>query len=374
MAIETFTFDPAMVEKLIRFQSELYSDDRHWIRPFSKEFRFQFSPENSFFRQPGNRHRHFIATNGKHICGQVSALVNGDLKDRDGTPMGAIGFFECVEEFPVAAELLGAATDWLRREHGLRRIWGPINFDIWHGYRLMTRGFGERLFHGEPYNKFYYPAFFEQFGFKVRQRWHSLVLTGRTVLEEVITPWEQLYQRLTAAGCRFETIDMTKRTVLQTVYEVMTRSYKGFLGFTPLTFDEFELLFKGFGPVFDPRFAVLMYDEVGAVAGFAFAYPDHADAIRAMGGKTSFLAKLRFLIGRSSVNRVVFYMIGLTPEEGAKRRGLGKAGYYYILQEILRAGYGEAIVALTAEGNPSRRLVGALMENAQREYSLFELD
>jgi hypothetical protein len=55
--------------------------------------------------------------------------------------------------------LLEHAIEWLREKHDLQRIWAPVNFDIWHGYRLMTRGFEEKTFYGEPYNKIYYPGF-----------------------------------------------------------------------------------------------------------------------------------------------------------------------------------------------------------------------
>ena len=69
--------------------------------------------------------------------------------------------------------MIGAATRWLRDRHAVRRILGPINFDVWHGYRFMTRGFAEQRFLGEPYNPPYYPELFERCGFVPRQRWNS---------------------------------------------------------------------------------------------------------------------------------------------------------------------------------------------------------
>jgi hypothetical protein len=33
---------------------------------------------------------------------------------------------------------------------------GAGEFRHWHGYRLMTRGFEEKTFYGEPYNKIYW--------------------------------------------------------------------------------------------------------------------------------------------------------------------------------------------------------------------------
>ncbi len=94
--------------------------------------------------------RHFAVFAADRMLGHVTAFVNRDLQDRDGTPVGALGDFECVDDASVASEFLGAAIHWLRTTGGRNRIWGPINFDIWNGYRFMTEGFDTCRFHGEP--------------------------------------------------------------------------------------------------------------------------------------------------------------------------------------------------------------------------------
>ena len=160
-------------------------------------------------------------------------MVNSDLKDWDGTPVGIMGFFECIAEYAAAEELLAAATLWLQQEGRAVRIWGPMNFDIWHGYRFMTAGFDERPFYGEPYNKPYYPEYFQRYGFVVRKHWYSVELAGRRPLEEIIDFGIKRHQDLAEAGYRFESLHTADFPgELLKLHSVLAISYHDFLGYT----------------------------------------------------------------------------------------------------------------------------------------------
>ena len=204
MAVVKFTFDPALTEWFVRFGYSHYSGDTRWIPPLKRELYTQLAPTFPFYRQPGNAHQHFLAFSGRKIVGRVSAMVNQDFLNNGGTPVGTLGFFECVDDYAVAQELLDTATAWLREQHQIRRVWGPMNFDIWHNYRFMTKGFDQGLFCGEPYNKPYYPEFFERYGFQAKHCWDSLEVSGLQTLEEMIVRGAKRYKLLTDRGYRFE--------------------------------------------------------------------------------------------------------------------------------------------------------------------------
>lgn len=374
MALTAYTFEPSLVEAFAAFRESLYRGDANWIPPFHAETRERFSSEFPFYRRPGNDHRHFIATVRGEVAGHVSAFVNSALRDEDGTPVGAVGLFECVDDRGTAADLLGAAVDWLKHRHGLRRVWGPMDFDIWHGYRFMTRGFDEPAFLGEPYNKPYYPALFEASGFIVRRRWNSATVAGRGALATLAAPLEDAYRQFADRGYRFAPVRVSRRADVRELHAVMTHSFESFLGFTPLPESDFERMIAVRGRALDPRLMTLIRYPDGEVAGFAVSYPDVGGAVRAMGGRDGWSDRLRFLLRRRDVRRSVFFMLGLTPKEAARRRGLGKAGFYHMVAATLRAGYDEVVMALMAEGNRSRRIIGSYAERAEKAYALYELN
>jgi hypothetical protein len=375
MAIIYFTFNQPLTESFIGFGYNLYRGDAQWIPPIRKESYLQFSPEFPFYQKPGNRHRHFLATTGKKVVGRISAMVNQDLKDKDGTPVGTIGFFECVDDYSVANDLFDAAMKWLSEEQGLNRIWAPMNFDIWHGYRLMTCGFDQKLFYGEPYNKDYYADFFVHYGFVAKQYWDSVEISGGETIEKMIARGAERYQLLIDRGYRFELFDMNKfDDELKKLHMVMTKSFYGFLGFTPISFTEFKQLFAKSRYAFHPRLFTFGYDEDNVLAGFGAAFLELSDAIRAMKGKDDFISKLRFLQYRRRVNRINFYVGGMTPEEAKKGTGLGRAGFYYVINQMLKEGFETLLLTLRLKGNKAHGLLGKNAPKPQREYALFELN
>lgn len=373
MAITAFTFDRGLAERFIGFCGEIYGGDPRWIPPFRAELRRELSPDFPFYHRPGNDHRHFLATVGGRTVGRVSAMINAEMARGDEGPPGLVGFFECIEDPAVGRDLLDAALGWLRDARGARRVVGPMNFDIWHGYRFMTSGFDREPFLGEPYNKPYYPEYFERAGFGRQRRWHSVEVKGRPAIEALAAPGAKSQDRLRRQGYRFRSFDLRRfGPEMLRLHNLVMASFAGFPDFVPVPAEEFMKLFASSRPALDPRLTLFVDDESGRPAGFAVALLELSDAVRAMDGRTGPLSRLRFMVRRLGCRRVNFYAGGLTPAEMARKSGLGRAGFHHILLRILDLGYEEMLITLIAEGNRSNGLVGPGAGDYGREYTLYE--
>jgi hypothetical protein len=122
----------------------------------------------------------------------------------------------------------------------------------------------------------------------------------------------------------------------------------------------------------DARFVNLVYDPGGNVAGFSVAYPDYSDALRTVATREGPPLKPKFSPGLN--DRVIFYMIGVTPEEVEKRHGLGSAMFYHTVRQILSAGFHTILFAIVADDSGVRRHLGDEMRFAQRAYTLYEFN
>jgi len=374
VAIRHFTFDSGKVDAFLRFGDDLYHDDTSRIPPIKKEMYTQFLPDFTFYQKPGNCHRHFLALAGKKVVGRVSAMFNQDLKDKDGTPVGTIGFFECINDFDVARDLLDCSATWLKEENGTCCIWGPMNFDIWHGYRFMTKGFDQKPFYGEPYNKAYYPDFFEKYGFIAKYIWDSVEVTGRKIMQKMTAFGERRYTYLLNKGYRFKQLKVSQlMDDLNHLHAVLTNSFKGFTGFTPISLKEFRRLFEKNRHAFHPELFTFIYDEKNVISGFALALLELSDAVRSMNGKDNLLSTMKFIYNRQHVDRINFYLLGITPEEEKKKSGLGRAISSFMIRQILKQGYETVIFTLMAKGNRAHKLLGEHAQKPNREYTLFEL-
>jgi len=342
--IRPYSFDAQLSGGLVELRAELYRDDPSVTIGDTQRLLPRFDPSFAFYGRPDSRHRHFAALDGERVIGHVSAFVNGELTDRSGMPMGALGLFECVDDEAVARALLDAGLAWLREQERDALVLAPIDFDIWHGYRFRTRGFERSAFPGEPCNPPSYPAFFESHGFRPRERWESIEVDGVDVLRRLTEPCLARYRERQADGYRFEPMDAA--TDLRTLHALVMDSFAGFLGFTPLSFGEFEDIYGPLWHSIDLRLAGLVRDPGGAAVGFELAYP----------------------IG----DRVIFYMIGVTRQELARRHGLGRAAFADIMGRIIDAGHERVVFALMSETSFARAGLRPVESQAQTEHTLYE--
>jgi hypothetical protein len=375
MELKEFTFDPALTEPFLALGSELYRDDRSFVPPLREELRAQLAPSFPFYRQEGNAHRRFLAFEKGRPVARALASVNRDLVEGDQTRVGAVGFFEAAEDHHAALAVLSAAVDWLRRAHGIKRIWGPLNFDIWHGYRLMTRGFDRERFLGEPFNKAYYPSLFDSFGFRPRQRWNTLELEGPGALEVLLAQGGDERRRFCESGYRLEPFSLARfGESLGKLHRVLTRSFSGFLGYTPISLAEFSRLMSALRFAIHPECSVFVLDDAGRLAGFAGVLRELSEAVRAMRGASSPLSTLRFLGARRPSRRLMLHVGGITPAEASKHNGVARGAFYEVLARLRGSGCETVLATLVAKGNPVRRLYGPYASDVRREYTLYGLD
>jgi hypothetical protein len=373
MGVKAFTFDPDLTNAFVTFGEELYRGDTAWVPPLAAELRRQLAPSFPFYGQPDHDHRRFLAFAGGRPVARALASVHPGLRDGDGTPVGAVGLFESVPDLAAAEEVLDAAVEWLGGR-GRHRIWGPLQFDIWHGYRFKTRGFCEEKLLGEPDNKPYYPDLFTRFGFTERQRWNSCPLGGPYDLARLAAPGAEDYRRLKARGYRFEPFD-TRRfdASIEKLHQVLSDSFSRFLGFTPLELEEFRRVMGVARHAIEPRSSFFFYDETGTLAGFSIALLDLAPAVRAMRGRSGLLARLAFRHHRRRARRLLLHLGGATHAEMAKRSGLARAAVHHMLCRVGEAGFTDVHATLMAARSPARRHYGAFAADRRREYALFEM-
>jgi len=342
--IRPYRFDARLSGGFVQLRADIYAADPSIVAGDAHRLLPRFDPTFAFYGRPGNRHCHFAALDGDRVIGHVSALVNGELADADGAPAGALGLFECVDDPSVARALLDAGLGWLGEQGRDALVLAPIDFDIWHGYRFRTRGFDRDAFPGEPCNPPSYPGFFESHGFRARERWESIEVNGGDVLRGLTEPCLARYEERLADGYSFEPMDAA--TDLRTLHALVMDSFAGFLGFTPLSFGEFEDLYGPLWCSIDLRLAGLVRDPEGVAVGFELAYP----------------------IGE----RVIFYMIGISRRELARRHGLGRAAVAAILGRILHAGYERVVFSLMSRTSFARAGLRPVESQAQTEHTLYE--
>jgi ribosomal protein S18 acetylase RimI-like enzyme len=106
--------------------------------------------------------------NNKHGSAHVLAMVDKRLPG-----IGLVGYFASTDP-QTGLEVLNQGTAWLKSEHGLKDVYGPINGTITKDYRFNLKE--DYLIPGEPVNPTWYIDVFKEAGFVEYNQYVSGIL------------------------------------------------------------------------------------------------------------------------------------------------------------------------------------------------------
>ena len=368
---ELIEFDPdsGLAREYLSLIRRIHAEDPTWVAPPERATVAALS-RNSFFHNPNNHFRGFALRRNDELVGHVLATVHHAHRDQAGAPVGALGFLEVEPDYELFRLLVHSALDWLRDNAGASRARATMNFDIWQGYRVMTRGFALPPFLGEPRNGPWLPEFLMRAGFERCKGWVSAT-TSREFLIGRTPYFRDRYETALADGYRIGELKVRAPAQIEKLHHLVTSSFSGFYAYTPIEEAAFASLVGRFLRITGTELASVLEDPVGQTVGFSIAYPDPMPLLERMDGHDGWLSRWRALFPPRP-ERALHFMIGVLPEARAAHPGLGSALMYATLSRILAAGYPQTTFALMADDSPARYFAMDQAETAEREYALFE--
>lgn len=283
----------------------------------------------------------------------------------DNPAIGTIGNFHALEKPDAVRALLEAAVQWLE-QCGAQRILAPMDGDTWHSYRFNTGPYTAPPFVKEPWNPSYYPALIEAVGFTIAETYESYTADSA----KAAANQQKFYARCAKQGYSFEPITAWNyKKMLPVIYRLSLRIFPDNVLYTPISEDEFIRMYLPAKPLMQTGLSWLALDPKSNPAGYAFTFPDYADAMRAMKGKSNLPAKICFLANRKKAARTCLKTLGVIPEN--RRSGLTAALTYLCYKNSAALGYRETLMCLMHSSNDSRRFGGGA-DQPFRTYALYE--
>jgi len=334
------------LEAYRRLLRDIYAHDRH------------YTPHSEMLPCDGSAWLAYDGNTPVACCAAQTQTANPNI--------GTIGFFESINHPPTAKVLLGHAVALLRSA-GAQRIIGPMNGDTWHAYRINAGPFEAAPFLKEPWNPPYYSALWEKAGFVRLESYGSFIVD-----DPALAASNQLkyYRRCVQHGYTFVPITGSNYTsILQTLHALSTVIFSNNLFYTPIGYESFANLYATARPLLRHGLSWLSFLPNGSPAGYVFAYPDYADAVRAMRGRSDVFAKIRFLLGRHRATRTCIKTLGVIPE--ARGSGLAMALTHLAFANSANLGYRQCLMCLMHSANASQRL-GGQADRPFRSYVLYD--
>lgn len=273
-----------------------------------------------------------------------------------------LGFFDSEDNID-AVKAMTATAEQFAREHGIKKLTGPVDASFWIGYRMKSDKFDEKRFFSEPYGIDYYPKLWREAGFETAEVYVSNIYKKLSKEEEDDEKYRKRYQFFLKKGYRI--VSAKKKNwdkVIGEVYTLLIRLYSDFPVFSHITEEEFRELYKSLKMILDFSMVKLAYKD-DRLAGFFISVPDYGNRLYGTIG----LPELLFLLkNRRRCGNYILLYIGVDE----KHLGLGSA-LSQAMFESLRKKRAASIGALIKKGKVSEKYIDKKILY-QREYLLFD--
>jgi len=294
---------------------------------------------------------HFLASRNGVPDGRISVVINARFDARYGARHAFFGFFETVEDEPVAHALLGAAAAWARA-HGAALLRGPGEYAaVTHERQgCLVDGFAQEVSVEHTWNPPYYGDMIERFGFVKAMDYHAY----RVDLTEPLPAKVVHIAKAVAARRELRTrpLDMRRfEAEVRTIVEVYNQAWADNWGFLPVEEWEAAALVRMLRPIIDPelvRFAL----KGGRPVAVLGAFPDPNVLLRPRWrppGDGDLVRLARLLHGRRRIDRFRLMFFGIVP--GYRGVGADALLFSEVHAHAGRRGYRYADVSLLLETN-----------------------
>jgi hypothetical protein len=360
------------LDDFIRAAHVVFEGDPNWVPPLELMIREQLDPKKNPFFEHGEGALFTAWKDGK-LAGRISAQLDQEHLKRYSDATGFFGFFDTLDDPEVARALLDAAAAWLR-EHGLRRMRGPLSLSINEEVGLLVEGFDTPpmvlMSHSRPYQG----ALAEACGLEKAKdvlAWRYVVTDLPPRAAKAREDIGQLKEvRLRTANRK--NLDAELRMVL----EIQDDAWRENWGHVSLTPGEIKAATDMLKLVINEKLAI-MAEIDGKPAGMCIALPNLNEAIADLGGKIFPLgwAKLlwRVKVGHPKTARLC--LLGIKKEYRSVKRygGLALAMIAEIAVRGREIGIEWGELSWTLEDNyPVNLAIKVMKGELYKRYRLYE--
>jgi len=326
----------------------------------------------TFFRRGGEAEL-FIAWRDGEPVGTICAAADHALNRLLARREGMWGFWECIDDYAVAAALFDRAAQWCR-ERGLETMVGPFHLDREAGYGILIAGRDRPpallCGHTPPY----YLTLVERYGF-IPARGDNLAFA--IDITQDTPPFQRLARIAERVRRRGEIVvrspDMLHwRDEAERLFIVINRALAHLIDFVPWTHEEFIALLRSFRRVADPDL-ILIAEADGQVVGWFPGLPNLNEVLIHVNGLRHPWDYVRlWWYGRQQPHCLAIKSVLILPEYW--NTGVAVLLFDEMLRRARAKGYTWIDLSLTSEDNPYTPTLATRMGAVlYKRYRVFKL-
>ena len=356
-------------KEFVELPFTLYRNEPHWVPPLRIAVKELLDKSKHPFYTDAEMETFLARRDGK-VVGRVAAIVNKTHNQFHGEQAGFFGFFDCVNEVPVAQALLAKARQWTS-ERGATFLRGPVSPSTNYECGILVEGFDSDPMVMMVYNPPYYDALLQSVGLRKAKDLYAYLHNANTIETKKI---DRVAEKV------FKTANVTVRPInmkdfdadverVWSVYGAGTGAWGQNWGFVPMSKPEFKAMAKEMKMILKPELA-LLGEIQGRVVGFALALPDANQAMKPANGSLFPTGLLKILYYQRLIKSVRVLALGVVEEYRAS--GLAAGFYATLVRNARKLGYGDCEMSWILEDNVlmnrSLEVMGAKRYKTYRIY------
>ncbi|MEZ4996653.1 MAG: hypothetical protein R2758_03980 [Bacteroidales bacterium] len=297
----------------------LNNGDRNWIKPLYKDIESVFHPSTNTLFRTGEAVRWILRDENGTPVGRVAAFYSKKIASANGSHVGGMGFFECINDHEAAKMLFDACRDWLA-EKEMTVMEGPVNFgdrDRWWG--LLVDGFMPPNY-CMPYNPPYYRELFEAYGFRnyFEQYTYQMPVDDSRLSSVIREKAERVFAN---PDYSFRYMTMKEmRDIARNFMIVYNKGWARFPGVKTISEGHARLILKSIRPVLDEKLLWFGFYRDEPVC-FFLMLPEINQIVRHLNGKLNHVGRLKFLWYRhvkKELTKAFGLIFGIVPDHQRK--------------------------------------------------------
>ena len=353
------------LKRFITFPWRIYRNDPNWVPPLIREEKKLLTPGKNPFWNHAERAL-FIAVKNGAAVGRIAAIKDHTFIDYHREATGYFGFFESVNEPPVAAKLFSVVQNWLKKR-GLKKMIGPLNPSTNAICGFLLQGFDFPPKFMMPYTPPYYLNLAEASGLVKAKD----LLAYRIPVPDKMNPrLEKLAGILKKKGLSIRNVDMKNfKSELELVRKIYNAAWADNWGFVPISREEIDYMAKELKPLVVPEL-VFFAEYRGQEVGFYLVLPDYNQVIKKLNGRLGPIQIIRFLRERKNITDIRLMMAGI--EEEYQKKGLDALLYLESARNARDLGYQDSEISWLLEDNSLVNRAAEMMEGTlSKKYRIY---
>jgi hypothetical protein len=320
--------------------------DRFYQSKSASEIYDELSPSKEFFTHGEGQAYVCISDENENL---VLGRIYVSIDYLTASNIGMFGYFDLINDRQVAEMLIKAASEWLKSRNRFE-LHGPINLNIYNGYRVQTKGFTETPFIGEPRSMNYYFTLLENFGFTKITSWSSWDFSILWYpIFWVVVEIKIIKNKLLNKNKQYKIIPFDKNNIeneFEKLYPLIMENFKDNYLFTNVSLNEYKSYFLGLSQILDSSSSIIVDTLRDEIIGFGFTYPNlidpkkqktlvlHTMCIAEKARKTGLVYLLNQYTNKKVMTRYRFFIGALAKEGRTVYDKLGSPSRNYAVYKI----------------------------------------